>query len=89
MPANPKVGKTYRQEYQKGVAEDMASALKLDGTVKVPYGSFKHVLVTNEWTPLEPNIAEHKYYAAGVGNVKEVATKGPQETLELGDVKHE
>ncbi len=89
MPANPKVGETYRQEYKKGVAEDMAKTLKVDGTATVPYGSFDHVLVTDEWTPLEPNIAEHKYYAAGVGNVKEVATKGPQETLELVDVKRE
>jgi hypothetical protein len=34
-------------------------------------------------------VAEHKSYAPGVGNVKEIATKGPQETLELVDVKHE
>jgi hypothetical protein len=88
MPANPKVGKTYRQEYEKGVAEDMAKALKLDGSTKVPYGSFNNVLVTDEWTPLEPNVAEHKYYAAGVGDVKEIATKGPKETLRLVGVKH-
>jgi len=89
MPANPEIGKTYRQEYYKGEAEDMARALKLNGSVKVPYGSFDKVLVTDEWTPLEPNVAEHKYYAPGVGNVKEIATKGPKETLELIDVKHE
>src|SRR5215203_5405329 len=88
MPANPEVGKTYRQEYYKGEAKDMARALKLNGSVKVPYGTFENVLVTDEWTPLEPNIAEHKYYAPGVGNVKEIATKGPKETLELVDVKH-
>jgi hypothetical protein len=45
------------------------------------------VLVTDEWTPLEPNIAEHKYYAPGVGNIREIAVKGPQERLELVDVK--
>ena len=89
MPANPNVGETYRQEYYKGEAEDMARALKLDGSATVPRGSYDHVLVTREWTPLEPNIAEHKYYAAGVGNVLEVAVKGPQERLELVDVKHE
>ena len=88
MPANPEVGKTYRQEYYKGEAEDMARALKLNGSVKVPYGTFENVLVTDEWTPLEPNVAEHKYYAPGVGNVKEIATKGPKETLVLVDVKH-
>jgi hypothetical protein len=87
MPADPKVGKTYRQEYYEGKAEDMARALKLDGSATVPYGSFNHVLVTNEWTPLEPSVAEHKYYAPGVGNIMEVAVKGPMERLELVDVK--
>ena len=88
MPADPKIGKTYRQEYYKGEAEDMAKALKLDGTAKVPYGSFENVLVTDEWTPLEMNVAEHKFYAPGVGTILEIATKGPQERLELVDVKH-
>jgi hypothetical protein len=89
MPADPKIGETYRQEYYKGEAEDMARALKMNGSVEVSYGSFKNVLVTDEWTPLEKNVAEHKFYAPGVGNVKEIATKGPQETLTLIDVKHE
>jgi hypothetical protein len=89
MPADPKIGETYRQEYYKGEAEDMARALKLNGSVEVSYGSFKNVLVTDEWTPLEKNVAEHKFYAPGVGNGKEIATKGPQETLTLIDVKHE
>jgi hypothetical protein len=89
MPADPKIGETYRQEYYKGEAEDMARALKLNGSVEVSYGSFKNVLVTDEWTPLEKNVAEHKFYAPGVGNVKEIATKGSQETLTLIDVKHE
>jgi hypothetical protein len=48
MPANSKVGHTYRQEYRKGVAEDMARPVKLAGSAKVPYGSFHHVLVTDE-----------------------------------------
>jgi hypothetical protein len=88
MPADPKVGETYRQEYYKGEAEDMAKPLKLDGSVSVPYGSSDNMLVTDEWTPLEKNIAERKYYAPAVGNVIEVAVKGPRERLELVDVKH-
>ena len=88
MPTVPKVGQAYRQEYYEGEAEDMARALKLDGSAKVPYGSFDNVLVTREWTLLERNIAEHKYYAPGIGNVLEVAIKGPHERLELVDVKH-
>ena len=88
MQAHPKVGQTYRQEYSKGSAEDMAKVLKLNGSAKVPYESFDHVLVTKEWTPLEPGVAEHKYYAAGVGDIKEVTVKGPSETLELVGVNH-
>ena len=88
MPADPKVGETYRQEYYKGEAEDMARPLKLGASIEVPFGSFDHVLVTDEWTPLEKSVAEHKFYAPGVGTVKEIATKGPKETLELVEIKH-
>ena len=87
MQAHPKVGQTYRQEYLKGVAEDMAKVLDLNGSAKVPYRSFDHVLVTKEWSPLEPDVVAHKYYGAGAGDVKEVAVKGPLETLELVDVR--
>jgi hypothetical protein len=69
MQAHPKVGQSYRQEYYKGEAEDMAKVQSLNESVTVPYGSFDHVLVTKEWTPLEPSYAEHKYYARGVGQV--------------------
>src|SRR5215216_5820949 len=69
MQADPKVGESYRQEYYPGEAMDMARVLSLDTSVTVTYGSFDHVLVTKEWTPLEPSYAEHKYYARGVGQV--------------------
>ena len=88
MLADPKVGHAYRQEYRKGVAEDMAKPVKIAGSANVPYGSFDQVLVTDEWTPLEKNVAEQKYYAGGVGTVLEEATKGPKERLELVSVKH-
>jgi hypothetical protein len=87
MPADPKVGKTYRQEYSKGVAEDRARVLKLDGLVKVPYGSYDHVLVTEEFIPLEPGVVERQYYVAGVGDIVEATVKGQPERSELADVK--
>jgi hypothetical protein len=59
----------------------MAKVLDLKGSVTVPYGSFDHVLETNEWTPLELLLVEHKYYAVGVGHVWGGG-------LELIDVKH-
>jgi hypothetical protein len=80
MRADPKVGESYRQEYYEGEAEDMAKVVGLNESVTVPYGSFDHVLVTREWTPLEPSYSEHKYYAAGVGQVSGGG-------LELVDVK--
>ena len=87
LQAHPKVGQTYRQEYLKGVAEDMAKVLDLNGSAKVPYGSFNHIVVTKEWSPLEPGVVAHKYYAVGVGDAKEIAVKGPLETLDLVDVR--
>ena len=80
MQAHPKVGQSYRQEYYKGEAEDMAKVQSLSDSVTVTYGSFDHVLVTKEWSPLEPSYSEHKYYAHGVGQVSGGG-------LELVDVK--
>jgi hypothetical protein len=67
MKAHPEVGQSYHQEYYKGKAEDMAQIVSLAGTASVPYGHFNNLLVTKEWTPLEPGAIEHKYYAPGVG----------------------
>jgi hypothetical protein len=88
MQAHPKVGQTYRQEYQKGSAEDMAKVLDLNGSVTVPYRSFHHVVVTKEWSPLEPGVVAHKSYGFGVGDIKEVSVKGPSERIELVYLKH-
>ena len=77
MPADSKVGEVYRQEYYEGEAEDTASTVGFSGVAKVPYGSYKNLLEVKEWTPLEPNVEEHKYYARGVGLVRSVSTKRP------------
>jgi hypothetical protein len=88
MPADPKAGETYRQEYYKGEAEDMAKVLSLDESATVAYGSLDHLLMTKDWNPLEPAAGvSHKYYAPGVGKVLEVYVKGPSERLELVDIK--
>jgi hypothetical protein len=71
MEGDPKVGDSYREEYWKDHAEDMGEVVQLDGSVSVPYGTFEGVLVTKEWSPLEPGAFEHKYYARGVGLVLE------------------
>jgi len=69
MPANPIVGQTSRQEYYKGVAEDMADVLAVDETVTVKAGTYTGCLKTLDYTPLEPGVQEHKVYCPQVGGV--------------------
>ena len=62
MKSKNTVGDSYRQDYLKGEAEDMAKIVDLDATVTVKAGSFQHCLKVFESTPLEPDAKEHKYY---------------------------
>ena len=88
MPGNPQPGDKYRQEYYPpGQALDEATVLSRNGKVTVPTGSYKHVLVTSEYSPLEPQ-TEQKYYVAGVGDVKEKVVKGHHEVFRLVRVTH-
>ncbi len=87
MEANPKVGDTYQQESAKGIAEDRAEIVSLTDSVCVPYGCFENVLETRETTPLEPGVEEHKFFAQGVGDIKELLTSGGSEILELTKIK--
>ena len=72
MPADPYVGKRYREEYYPGEAEDEAAIIAKGLDVTVPYGSFTNCIQTKNWTALEPGIIENKFYAPGIGMVKEV-----------------
>lgn len=76
MKARPRVGDTYSEENAPGVAEDKARVLSLSARVKVPYGRFKNCLQTENFTPLEPDLLENKFYAPGVGLVREVDVAG-------------
>jgi hypothetical protein len=83
MPGDPRIGETDRQEYYAGEAEDMGKVVRLGESVMVRYGSFDQVLVTEDWTPLEPKLLENKYYARGVGVVLERLIEGGDEILRL------
>ena len=87
MEAGPKPRDAYRQEYYAGHAEDNARVLGAGGALKVPYGAFRRTLVTYEWSPLEPDVVENKYYVRGVGNVEEKMIKGGKELMRLVSVK--
>ena len=83
MPAEPRVGDGYAQEYRKGVAEDHGEILAVDGTVSIEYGDYDAVVRTEDTTPLEPGLVEQKYYAPGVGVVMEKTIAGGEELVEL------
>jgi hypothetical protein len=83
MPADPKVGLAYRQEYYSGNAEDMGEVIDVGGSVDVPAGHFDDVVTTKDWTPLEPDVIEHKKYASGVGSVREELVAGGAELNQL------
>jgi hypothetical protein len=85
MPAKPKAGMSYRQEYYKGHAEDRAQVLSLKEQVEVPFGHFRpgRVLMTKDLNPLKPKILEYKFYARGVGPVLAVGVSGGSDREEL------
>jgi len=67
LPAKPEVGLSYREEYAKDIAEDQSRVLALDGQAKVPAGHFRPALMTEDFSPIEPNVSEIKFYAKGSG----------------------
>ena len=64
---SPESVSTYREEYSKGVAEDQSRVLALDAQAQVRAGHFKHALLTEDFSPIEPNVSELKFYARGSG----------------------
>jgi hypothetical protein len=58
MPAHPRPGLRYRQEYYKGEAEDKGRIVSLREKAEVPAGYFKRVLMTRDTNPLEPKVLE-------------------------------
>jgi hypothetical protein len=77
MPARPRVGRSYRQEYYKGHAEDHFKIESIRG----------NRLITHEWTPLEPGVLDQKVYVRGVGTTSEDSLKGGSEHLHLVEMR--
>jgi hypothetical protein len=83
VPGEPEQGLTYREEHYAGEAEDAAEVLSLEGSAQVPFGTFSDALITRNFTPLDPNNVELKFYARGVGPVLVVQTSGGASREEL------
>ena len=83
MAAQPAVGLTYREEYYKGHAEDRTKVLALDQQVQAPAGHFTGAILTDDTSPIEPDVSEFKLYAKGVGPVVAVSVSGESEREDL------
>jgi hypothetical protein len=62
----------YYQEYYAGEAEDQGRVLSMSESIGVPFGPFQNIVQTHDFSALDPELDEHKYYAAGIGLIKEV-----------------
>ena len=70
IPAAPVVGQKFYQEVAPKVAMDRVEVVSTNETVKTPAGIFEHCLHLRETTPLEGDVS-HKYYAPGIGLIKD------------------
>ena len=100
MKAAPQIGDVYRQEMQIEDAEDVAEVLDNaademleadvcndDGeeiTAYIDSVCNSDCLITKEFSPIEPGVAEHKYYAPGTGLILEIKTKDVNNPAEVG-----
>ena len=75
MPAVPLLGARYQQETAPGVAMDRATIVALDDTLTTPAGRFERVLQVEEGTELEPGARESKWYAPGVGLIRDASLR--------------
>jgi hypothetical protein len=84
MEAAPAVGHAFAHDYTK----DHFQVVSLSEVATVPYGSFTAVLMTEEWNQLEDDAVAHKYYARGIGEVRDVAVRGDKEEFLLVGIAH-
>jgi hypothetical protein len=83
VPAHPRPGMRYRQEFYKGHAEDRGEVLSTRELAETPAGRFRRVLLTKETNRLEPGVLEYKLYAPGIGPVLALGIAGGSSREEL------
>jgi hypothetical protein len=71
MPGSPKQGQKFYQEQAPAVGMDRAEILSIDEKVTTPAGTFEHCLHVVETSALEKGLHDHKWYAGGIGPVKD------------------
>ncbi|PWU18945.1 MAG: hypothetical protein C5B50_07975 [Verrucomicrobia bacterium] len=74
MPANPKIGDKFKSEDVPKITTEDDEVISDSETVKVPAGTYEHCIKVRE--KLSDGATEYKYYAKGVGCVRELPEKG-------------
>ena len=77
-----------KQEDANNVAEDCTRIVALHAFVKTPYVTSNDALKTEEFSLLEPDVLDNKYYVQDIGLVAERTVQGGGDTLDLVSVKH-
>ena len=80
MPGTILKGGKYFQEVAPGIAMDRAEIMGTNSTMQTPVAIFTDCLKTKETTPLEPGAVDFKFYAPGVGLIKD----GPAKLISYG-----
>lgn len=71
MPGEALLGARHYQEMAPKEAMDRAEVVSLNEKIEGHGHTYEHCLKTEETTPLEPKEREHKFYAPGIGLVRE------------------
>ncbi len=87
MPAHPRPTDAYRQELDRGNAEDQAWIVQRGFSTTVAYGRVHHVVRSLEWSRLEKGVVSEKLYAPHLGTVRERDLSGGSERFELVSVR--
>jgi hypothetical protein len=75
MPGTILLGARYYQEIAPSVAMDRAEIINMGEQIQTPSEVFTDTLTTRETSPLEADVSEQKYYAAGIGLIQEETLK--------------
>jgi hypothetical protein len=71
MPGSPKAGHRFYQEQAPGVGMDRSEILAVNEKVTTPAGTFDRCVHVIETSPIEKGLKDHKWYAPGVGQVRD------------------
>ena len=81
------VDDSYRQEFYKGEAEDMVKVVAVGLTVETSVGTYTNCAKTYDWTPLDPESKEYKYYCPDAGGLVLVEDITNGERVELKKIE--